>query len=971
MGIRVNNGAWIYTDVSAYLDGKTHWVPVSLNGDDLTAGENIFEICSTMHGKVYAMGYERDGVMYPGLRVHFCAPQDMWTTAQVPGAFEAQMSNSFRAVRPENFDGVGYYRKMLYLSQTDENESWWLHFEAADYRTEVWLNGFYVGRHEGGYTPFDILLTQYPEFIHFDAENEILVRVTDQTFGKPDDCDAINIKETLAGFLQDTRGLNYGGLWGEVSLEKRANVFIQDVFFEPDVENACVYARATVKSLYPQAQQISLTACVPDASDMIQASGEVPPYGTTEMTLCVPLLHVQLWSAETPYLYIGKVTLQNESGVLDTFEDTFGIRSITMQDGKFVLNGRNIFFTGALHWGMYWDTYTPACSVERIESEIRALKVAGFNSVKFCAVLPPDYVLDVYDRMGMYVYIEYPIWEPNETDAFFERCYLQMMEMVKKDRNHPCVIASDFSCELWSFSFEMEELLKWCVSEAQNIAPNRLFTDASSNGQHKFGDFGTAHPYYQQNGFDDMVTFWTQTRNASPDNPAKYTFYGLSRIKASTPYAIPIVFGEFADTKVMRNVPALRQTVSESITWYYDRFGIMDAFTLLRRSGLTDQRAQELIEASVLNAQELKRSYIDMSKKNATVGGLYITHITDLQNGTAFGLLDDTGTFRFDSNVFSQSAAETALLLDCDSYNYWAGETYSLRAEISHYSATDISHAVLQATLLDQDGNTVCAQTVLDNLSLPVRDYYSLSPFTFSFPAVEETACYTLRLTLLQDEAVLAQNEWKVWAYPQNTLTPADGQHVFVHDPDALFNLQSTYPWITAWDATEAKADDILVTTEFAEEMLNFVKRGGSCIYLGAFGSPISASISFNWDRSAMTYLPNDLNDIASDLHSGSYGGLQFNELMTTAVLALPAGTAYETVIGKFDYDSPYLSAYMIEMEVEQGKLLQSTLRHDQNERNYQTAGNELNFESMRLAAGENALGMHLLERMISHFMNR
>lgn len=968
LGVRANGGEWVYTDISGYLNGQAHWIPAAVNTADLVRGDNVLEVCTTLRGKVYLMAEKTEAITRPGIRLHFCAPQAEWSTAQVPAAFETQLSNGARRLYPEEFDGVGYYRRQLTIPQTAEGENWFLQIGAADYRTEVFLNGRLLGSHEGGYTPFAVNLTAYPEIVRYGAENELILRVTDQTFGKSDESDSINIKETPAGFLQDTRGLNFGGVWGDVSLERRPAVYIEDVFFRPDVAKRQVTAVVTIRNTTGTPRAANLFLSIHTGEEATLTGVTVDAYGSAQAEVPVELKSMRLWSAEDPSLYTGRVILTAEDQIPDTFEDTFGMRSVDVEDGKIRLNGRNIFMTGALHWGMYWDIYTPACPVERVEEEIRQLKEAGFNTVKFCCVLPPDEVLDVYDRMGMYVYIEYPIWEPKETEAFFERCYLQMMEMVRKDRNHPCVIASDFSCELWSYSFEMEELLKWCVSQAKIEAPNRIYSDASSNGQHKFGDFATSHPYYQQNGFAKQVAFWTAARNASPDAPVKYSFYGLSRIKSSAQEKQPVVFGEFADTKVMRSIKELRQSVARDVTWYYDRFGLTDSAGILRRSGLSEERTAELLAASVKSAQEFKRAYIEASKRNSAMAGLFITHITDLQGGTAFGLLDDTGKLRYDAAYLREAAAEDALLLDTQTYNFWEGEEYAFGAEISHYGAAEIENAALTFTLCDSAGGVARRGTLLSNYALKQRDYAKLCRFQMTFPERGTTERYTLTLTLTQAGETLAQSSWNLWTYPRNTAKPADG--VYVYDPDDLFGLTERYGWMYAYSGQMAKNMRLLITTQLDDQMLSWVKNGGRLIYLGAFGGPMSAAVNWNWDRSAMTYLPDEENGVVADLMAGGYGGLQFNDLLTNAQLTLPSDLTVTPIIGKFSYENAYLSAYIAVAKVGKGELMQSTLRHDEKERNLVSA-NELNFESMYRAEGENALGLHLLDNMISEMLRK
>lgn len=69
----------------------------------------------------------------------------------VPGVWEL--------VRPR-YDGVGWYRRTFAAEGAWRRQCVRLRFGAVSYFCEVWLNGRQVGRHEGGYTPFEIDVTR-------------------------------------------------------------------------------------------------------------------------------------------------------------------------------------------------------------------------------------------------------------------------------------------------------------------------------------------------------------------------------------------------------------------------------------------------------------------------------------------------------------------------------------------------------------------------------------------------------------------------------------------------------------------------------------------------------------------------------------------------------------------------------------------------------------------------------------------
>lgn len=414
LSIRVNSGEWVKTPISYYQNGQPHWIDLSVNRDDLVAGENLVEICSNLDSGAWLLS---DGGEAYSLRLRTATCGDSWPTAQVPAAAEGQFEVSYAdRVFPDTFNGIVWYKKTFNLESVG-NDAWWLHFNAVDYRAEVWLNGRFLGSHENGYTGFEYCVT--PELRQ--GENTLIVRVVDQDWNSGLTEDDIHIKETLAGFTQDTRKLNYCGIWQSVYLEPRGSVAVEDLYVATlDAQAGALEAWVTLNNPTDTALDTALTLAVDGVQT--QQTVAVPAGSSTEVRLPLTVPSPRLWSADSPNLYTMTVTAE-AAGCTDTLSQQFGIRSVAVSGRKVLLNGEPVFLTGMLHWGSYYENYTSAVAAERVRYEIEELQKAGFNAIKYCLMSPPDYVLDLCDELGMYVYIEYPIWNVNETDAFFERAY--------------------------------------------------------------------------------------------------------------------------------------------------------------------------------------------------------------------------------------------------------------------------------------------------------------------------------------------------------------------------------------------------------------------------------------------------------------------------------------------------------------------------------------------------------------------
>lgn len=942
IGVRAGSGETVYTDVSYYRNGQVHWIDLRVNPADLSEGENKISLSSTMDCEITLMPeYESC------LQVKTASYGSKWTVTTVPGAAEKSVTLShLDQVRPDNYNGVVWYRKTVSLAKPPEGTDWWLCFDAVDYRAEVWLNGYFLGSHENGYTAFDFCLSGLPEGAVREGDNELVVRVTDQDWNNGLTDDDIHIMDTLAGFVQDTRKLNYCGIWQSVYLEARGVVSAEDVFVQTLDTDGTVRVSMTLHNPASAEASVRVSAAVEGGPE---TALDVTVAGNSSVNVQLPDMkigNVRLWSVHDPYRYTLNVTVSGSGGT-DRLSQKFGVRTVGVEGTKVTVNGDAVFLTGMLHWGSYYDNYTPAVSREQVRYEILSLKEDGFNTIKYCLFSPPDYVLDLCDELGMYVYIEYPNWNPSEwdvtyerSDVFYERAYLQMMEMVVKDRKFACVVASDFNCEDLGYTEKMDDLMRWCVSTAKELAPGRLYADNSTNGVHKYGDFATCHPYYQVNCYEDMLDQWILERGNEP-----------------------LFLGEFADISVLRDLTALKLQESEEYSWYHDYYQDYDQAQILRDAGYSEEQVQSVIAQSVLNAQELRKYYIEASKTNNHVAGLFLTHISESPNGWADGWFDDLNQKHFDPEVIYPAANEVALLLERQTVNYRAGGAAIVGAGLSLYGGYDLENACLSYTLSAGD-RTVQSGTVRDGLQNQNGMYYRVGDITLSFPNSDTAVRYTLTLELTQNGTVLSRNSWNLWAYPQNDY---NGSDIAVYDPRGTAGLAARYPNAGQYSGITEDAR-VVVTTEMTSSLLTFVSNGGKVIYIGQGSGPITAVNNWDYNRFSFAFCGNPDNPLVQSLDSLGYGGLQFLDLATQ--WHLEGGLTPEgNLIGRYGTTVGTIGSYLAEFSVGQGTLLQCTLRLGED--GFVLGGGILTHESLSVRDGDNPLGAYLLDQMIRYLREK
>src|SRR5206468_1780221 len=220
---------------------------------------------------------------------------------------------------------------------------------AVDWECDAWLNGVWLGHHEGGYTPFEFDLSPH---WRPDEGNHLILRARD-----------VNAKDTLRGKQ------GYGsvsGIWQPVRLEARGSAWLRRLHLTPDIENGQVRVDAGVGSAGPGdtaarpagngspeglTLQLQFTdPSVPAAAARVDLHG-----GKGRITFTARVPDARLWSPEDPYLYGVRARLVDAHGtVLDEVHTYFGTRSVARArlPGRdfecILLNGQPVYIAGAL-----------------------------------------------------------------------------------------------------------------------------------------------------------------------------------------------------------------------------------------------------------------------------------------------------------------------------------------------------------------------------------------------------------------------------------------------------------------------------------------------------------------------------------------------------------------------------------------------------------------------------------------------
>jgi beta-galactosidase len=345
---------------------------------------------------------------------------------ELPFDSRADGSHGFKPVGPGfNKNSIGWYRRTFDLSQEDSGKRIWLTFDGVFRDATVWVNGWLVERHEGGYYPFRMDIT---DVAHFGGKNVVTVKVDASKF---------------EGWFYEGAGI-YRHVW----LDKTAPVAIapDGVFvytkFKNNVPEGPVEIRVETK-LLDQGEPVSslkINHEIFDSSGIIIGkiletfnrepaitNGEITRYNSTVVDSPV------LWSPENPKLYKLITTVEADGKIVDRKETEFGIRTFAFDANKgFLLNGKPYELKGTCnHQDMAGVGAALPDALQYFR--IAKLKEFGDNALRTSHNPPTPELLDACDRLGMIVMDESRLLGSDAQNL------QKWDDQIRRDRNHASV----------------------------------------------------------------------------------------------------------------------------------------------------------------------------------------------------------------------------------------------------------------------------------------------------------------------------------------------------------------------------------------------------------------------------------------------------------------------------------------------------------------------------------------------------
>ncbi|MBR3742970.1 MAG: beta galactosidase jelly roll domain-containing protein [Clostridia bacterium] len=361
---------------------------------------------------------------------------------QVPFAYQSKLSG----IDDQRHCDVIWYERDFALPENLRSLRRLLHFGAVDYRADVWLDGQYLGSHEGGYTPFSFDITDLTADKNY---CRLTVRCEDRLdFDQPRGKQSYRPEPFACWYTP------VSGIWQSVWLEGVGEYYPVDFRLTPHIETGSVKVEAELNAVPPRGK-LRLTARYKDkATAQQEVTITSDRFIQTELYMNhdETLEGIHMWRPGNPALY--DLTLETLSGenVCDAVDTYFGFRRIDVSGGHVMLNN-DVFFQRLILDQGYWpDGLLTAPSDEALKKDVELTLTMGYNGARKHQKFEDPRYLYWADHLGLAVWSELPsaYWL---RDSEKRNMIRDLSEAIKRDYNHPCIITWTPLNESWGVPY--------------------------------------------------------------------------------------------------------------------------------------------------------------------------------------------------------------------------------------------------------------------------------------------------------------------------------------------------------------------------------------------------------------------------------------------------------------------------------------------------------------------------------------
>lgn len=632
-----------------------------------------------------------------------------------------------------NIMGTFFYRRSFLCRQPCRTAL--LHFEGVQNTARVWLNGVYLGCHEGYCTPFEM---EIPQGVLRDGENEIVAAVSN-----------IGLEgyagEPVSGLTSRAANEYTGGITGAVELR----------IFSGPLRDAAVLVSEDCRRVDVELTLAGEALCRWAVYDGDRLCKE----GTCGGGFSFAAEGLEPWTPDAPKLY----TLEISCGG-NRLRRKFGVRRLTVDGVHLRLNGKPCYLRGACEHCYFPETVHPNHDSGFYREVIRKLKELGFNFIRFHTFVPEEEYMQAADELGMLLEVE----SPNNTTV------PQWREIVDFCRRHTSVVLYSCGNELLIDEPFLEHL--HCCADIVHSRTDGLFSPMSAlRGLEYYwepsnlGEGAVQEPFAHNparltyaNSFSDVYNSYTQgltSYNSLDADAEKLDDWSRVYNRPRLSHEICIQ-GTYTDLSLEPRYGGTRvgkTAMFSSLREHLESKGLLKKAPLYFRNSCQWQR-------------RLRKHCFESVRACANLAGYDFLGPIDTHwhtFGYDVGMMNEfyelkPGETERDVRMYN---GPTVLLSDLGTdRNFIAGKELSVEISVSHYGPETLRGACLELWLTA--GQRCCdfRRILLDTVEAgTVSKVYKMN---VRLPETEQPEAMELR-AVLTCGSTLAENEWELYLFPE------------------------------------------------------------------------------------------------------------------------------------------------------------------------------------------------------------
>lgn len=667
----------------------------------------------------------------------------------VPGAWQAQGYGSpggaldmgshqiDAAYLKHNLVARCLYARSLHIPNEWRGRQVWLVVRRAYMYTDVEMNGQKIGEYEGFSTPFEMNITHA---VRFGEVNQLVLGIDNRA--RPDR----NLRGTAnyAG--------NWGGIGGQMWLESRPEVWVDDVFAIPDIDKGEVVLRTTVKAIgrqLPQAVELLAEVrpwaaggkpepVVGRASITLSPGSDVD---CSEVTVDIPvrLKLFKCWSPEEPALYVAGVSLATVDAPTDAAAVRFGMRKIEQRDNRLLLNGKPIYLTGYGDDATEPFTGTSPSDIEVWRKRLTTMRELGFNYVRHHSMVPHDEYFHAADEVGMLVQPEAPVAYTvymRLGGGLFEK---EWPRIIRAFRNHPCI-------------------LNWCMGNEFDNHHIQPYMDTIRRAYHLAKAMDPTRPVHTTDGgtvSDPSDVADPRCRSTDSKKPARLHEYG----------------GYCCSLPDFSLIDRLKDAVVQPVT--YRR-----AKTYIEEQGLSEVYPS-IYDGSLYMLRDAHKHFMERARLglDSGYGGgentgysywLGVDYWDSPEGCWDEGILNQLWEAKPHINdTLRQYNAPTVILIDIETgeRTFYADESKTIRLMVSHYGREPLESAELKWRITE--GGRMILDGAIGNVTCALGERKDIGEITIPAPGGSAPRAFILDVSLEEGSEPVNTNSWTFCSYPR------------------------------------------------------------------------------------------------------------------------------------------------------------------------------------------------------------